>query len=249
MPSSSALGRHAISFQAGALNTTSEMVPMMGGSYFGVNGTGGEITHEHTHTHFTRIYQIRPGGSSRNGVVRRYGVGLQGMHTWGAERGGPRRALMRRRGGPSRRSSERQCSVRPLLDGSKKSGLEVLPQDILIRILSHVVHGDLKRLVCMSKTIKEATVVAKQWHFAYTMPMKIRTFRNSIDPQNSSDCKEIEAPNALLRTFRSCISRRKLVDVTTVLFASSNEGSGPREVCSWKLRYELISLVLQIRVL
>ncbi|XP_030461780.1 uncharacterized protein LOC115681838 isoform X1 [Syzygium oleosum] len=41
MPSSSALGRHAISFQAGALNTTSEMVPMMGGSYFGVNGTGG----------------------------------------------------------------------------------------------------------------------------------------------------------------------------------------------------------------
>ncbi|KAF8020973.1 hypothetical protein BT93_G1403 [Corymbia citriodora subsp. variegata] len=43
MPSSSALSRHAISFQTGALNTTSERVPMMGSSYFGVNNTGGMV--------------------------------------------------------------------------------------------------------------------------------------------------------------------------------------------------------------
>ncbi|XP_056168676.1 F-box protein SKIP27-like [Syzygium oleosum] len=142
---------------------------------------------------------------------------------------GPDAAVWRAESAEFRAPLKRQCSARPLLDGSEKSGLEALPQDILIRILGHVVHGDLKQLVRVSKTIKEATVVAKQCHFAYTMPTKIRVFRNSIDPQNSSDCKEIEAPNALLRTFRLCISWRKLVDVTTVLFASPNEGSGPGE--------------------
>ncbi|KAI6680720.1 hypothetical protein NL676_034601 [Syzygium grande] len=61
---------------------------------------------------------------------------------------------------------------------------------------------------------------------------------------------EIEAPNALLRTFRSCISRRKLVDVTTKLFASPNQGKvDPERSVHEKPIYELISLVLRIRVL
>lgn len=124
---------------------------------------------------------------------------------------------------------KRQCSARLLLDGSEeKAGLEALPQDILIRILCRVEHGDLKQLVRVSKTIKEATVVAKQWHFAYKTPTKIRAFRNSIDLQNPSDCEEIEAPNAPLRTFRSRISRKKLADVTAVLFASPDEGQWTR---------------------
>ncbi|KAF8031390.1 hypothetical protein BT93_D0555 [Corymbia citriodora subsp. variegata] len=123
---------------------------------------------------------------------------------------------------------KRQCSARLLLDGLEKSGLEALPQDILIRILCNVEHEDLKQLVRVSKTIKEATVVAKQWHFAYTTPTKIRAFRNSIDLQNPSDCEEIEAPNAPLRTFRSRINRKKLADVTAVLFASPDEGQWTR---------------------
>ncbi|XP_048141690.1 F-box protein SKIP27 [Rhodamnia argentea] len=125
---------------------------------------------------------------------------------------------------------KRQCSGRLLLllDRSEKSGLEALPQDVLIRILCHVEHGDLKQLVRVSKTIKEATVVAKQWHFAYTTPTKIRAFRNSFDLQNPSDCDEIEAPNAPLRAFRSRISRKKLADVTAVLFASPDEGQWTR---------------------
>lgn len=44
MPSSSALSRHAISFQTGAVNTTSEMAPITGcSSYFGVNSSGGMV--------------------------------------------------------------------------------------------------------------------------------------------------------------------------------------------------------------
>ncbi|KAI3409289.1 F-box domain-containing protein [Psidium guajava] len=122
---------------------------------------------------------------------------------------------------------KRQCSGRlVLLDCSEKSGLEALPQDVLIRILCHVEHSDLKQLVRVSKTIKEATVVAKQWHFAYTTPTKIRAFRNSFDSQN--DCDEIETPNAPSRAFRSRISREKLAAVTTVLFASPDEGQWTR---------------------
>ncbi|KAI3409286.1 F-box domain-containing protein [Psidium guajava] len=76
-----------------------------------------------------------------------------------------------------------------LLDGSEKPTLEDLPQDVLIRILCHVQHGDLKHLVRFCKTIKEATVVAKQCHFAYTTPTKIRAFRNSTNLQNPMDQK------------------------------------------------------------
>ncbi|XP_031393868.1 F-box protein SKIP27-like isoform X2 [Punica granatum] len=50
---------------------------------------------------------------------------------------------------------KRQCSGRLSIE-SDKSALETLPQDILIRILCGVEHEDLKQLVRVSKSIKEA---------------------------------------------------------------------------------------------
>ncbi|KAM1363730.1 hypothetical protein ACFX15_028076 [Malus domestica] len=46
------------------------------------------------------------------------------------------------------------------------SALEALPQEILIKVVCGVDHDDLKRLFRVSKAIREATLVAKQWHFA-----------------------------------------------------------------------------------
>ncbi|XP_052181927.1 F-box protein SKIP27-like, partial [Diospyros lotus] len=62
-----------------------------------------------------------------------------------------------------------------------------------IRVLCGVDHDDLKQLFHVSKTIREATLIAKQWHFAYSTPAKTSAFRNSIDLEDTGD---IEAPNA-----------------------------------------------------
>ncbi|XP_062014817.1 F-box protein At1g61340-like [Rosa rugosa] len=68
-----------------------------------------------------------------------------------------------------------------------ESKLEALPQETLIKILCGVDNEDLKQLFHVSKAIREATLIAKQWHFAYSTPRNIRT---------NDDLDEIEAPNA-----------------------------------------------------
>ncbi|KAL1834249.1 hypothetical protein ACET3Z_003900 [Daucus carota] len=79
---------------------------------------------------------------------------------------------------------------------SDKSVIEALPQDILIRILCGVEHDDLKRLFYVSKSIRAATVIAKQWHFAYSTPTKKMIFKNPVELENSDDAYELEVPNA-----------------------------------------------------
>lgn len=50
--------------------------------------------------------------------------------------------------------------------------LESLPQDVLIKALCKVNHSDLKQLLLVSKPVSEATVVAKELHFAFATPSK-----------------------------------------------------------------------------
>ncbi|KAI8537079.1 hypothetical protein RHMOL_Rhmol10G0307100 [Rhododendron molle] len=50
-----------------------------------------------------------------------------------------------------------------------------------IRILCGVDHGDLKRLFNVSKMFREATLVARKWHFAYNTPVKTSVFKSSTD--------------------------------------------------------------------
>ncbi|XP_009601231.1 F-box protein At1g61340-like [Nicotiana tabacum] len=112
-----------------------------------------------------------------------------------------------------------------------KSPLEVLPQDILIRIVCGVDHDDLKRLFHVSKAIREATVVAKKWHFEYNTPRKTVGFKNATtDMENWSESYESEAPNAPRQSKvpRSRLSRKKLADISVSLFTSDGEENWPR---------------------
>ncbi|KAM7264908.1 hypothetical protein ACFE04_002591 [Oxalis oulophora] len=127
---------------------------------------------------------------------------------------------------PTTPSLKRQCSERfdflesDVDDADNKSALEALPQDILIRILCGVEHKDLKQLFHVSKTIREATLIAKQWHFAYSTPTKYCAFRDATDL--SSNAEDSEAPNAprQARVHMSRLTGKNLGSISVALFAS-----------------------------
>ncbi|KAL0353155.1 UNVERIFIED_CONTAM: F-box protein [Sesamum angustifolium] len=110
---------------------------------------------------------------------------------------------------------------------TEKSTLEDLPQEILIRILCGVEHDDLKRLFFVSKAIREATLIAKQSHFAYSTPRKTVGFQNV---EYFGDFNEVEAPNAPKhsRVPRYRLTAKKLADISVALFASGDEDVWPR---------------------
>ncbi|CAK9320990.1 unnamed protein product [Citrullus colocynthis] len=119
---------------------------------------------------------------------------------------------------------KRRCNVVSTAVDADRSLLEALPQEILIRVLCGVEHDDLKQLVRVSKTISEATLIAKEWHFAYSTPSKVRTFRSAIELDDSSDFDEIEAPNAPpTRRFRTPLNRKKLAEISVALFAEEDQ--------------------------
>ncbi|XP_006302767.2 F-box protein At1g61340 [Capsella rubella] len=104
-----------------------------------------------------------------------------------------------------RSSSKKLCDkVSSLVGDCQSRELEDLPQDILVRIICGVEHEDLKQLCHVSKTMKEATLIAKQLHFAYSTPRKTSSFHHGrfgwdkpFDAEN--DDEEIEAPGAPLQ--------------------------------------------------
>ncbi|KAL5772548.1 hypothetical protein ACOSP7_012153 [Xanthoceras sorbifolium] len=127
----------------------------------------------------------------------------------------------------SRTPLKRQCSARMVdLESDERFSLESFPQDILIRIISGVNHEDLKQLFHVSKAIREATLIAKEQHFAFSTPTKTRVFRSFIDFQEPSEMDEMEAPNApkQFRAHKSRISREKLAGISVSLFASPKKG-------------------------
>ncbi|XP_059438343.1 F-box protein At4g05010 [Corylus avellana] len=128
--------------------------------------------------------------------------------------------------------TKRRCGEGVVLE-AERSLLEALPQDILIRVLCGVNHEDLKQLFHVSKTIREATLIAKQSHFAYCTPKKIPAFRNAIDSEDSSEFGDIEPPNApkprrmLLDRF---LIKKDFSDISAVLFDSPDEEQCPRKM-------------------
>ncbi|KAI3732070.1 hypothetical protein L1987_63267 [Smallanthus sonchifolius] len=100
----------------------------------------------------------------------------------------------------------------------ERSLMEALPQDILIKVICGVEHDDLKRLFHVSKQIKEAVMIAKKLHFAYSTPKKVPAFRFSFD--QSPDVDEVEAPNAprQSRVARSRLCGKKRDHLSMALF-------------------------------
>ncbi|XP_062162343.1 F-box protein SKIP27-like [Alnus glutinosa] len=127
--------------------------------------------------------------------------------------------------------TKKRCGESVVLE-AERSLLEALPQDILIRVLCGVNHEDLNQLFHVSKAIREASLIAKESHFAYCTPKKTRVFRNAIDLEDSSDFEDVKPPNApkqqrkLLEPFLS----KEFSDITAELFASPDEDQWPRKV-------------------
>lgn len=96
-----------------------------------------------------------------------------------------------------------------------------------IKIVCGVNHDDLKQLFLVSKTIRDAAIIAKKSHFEFTTPLKTKAFRNSIDLVNSPlDLEEIEAPNApkqARKMNRPRISKKRLSDISVALFSDKGE--------------------------
>ncbi|KAL4585522.1 hypothetical protein LXL04_010144 [Taraxacum kok-saghyz] len=103
----------------------------------------------------------------------------------------------------------------------RRSLLEALPQDILIRVLCGVEHDDLKKLFHVSKPIREAAMIAKKLHFEYSTPKKVPAFRSTIEP-SSTEFDEIGAPRQS-RVAHSRLDRKKLAALSVALFTSDDE--------------------------
>ncbi|KAL2931994.1 F-box protein SKIP27 [Bienertia sinuspersici] len=81
--------------------------------------------------------------------------------------------------------------------------LEALPQELLF---CGVDHDDLKQLFLVSKTVRDAAIIAKKSHFAYSTP----------------EFDDLEAPNApkqARKMNRPRINKKKLHDISVALFA------------------------------
>uniref|UniRef100_A0A1D1Y9D3 F-box protein SKIP27 n=1 Tax=Anthurium amnicola TaxID=1678845 RepID=A0A1D1Y9D3_9ARAE len=98
--------------------------------------------------------------------------------------------------------------------------LELLPQDILIRVLCCVDHNDLNHLIFVSKAIRDAALIAKDSHFVYKTPMSKLNFKGDSDLENVDEFDIHEAPNAPRRVSRTRLAAKDLVSITVALFAS-----------------------------
>ncbi|XP_062190654.1 F-box protein SKIP27-like [Phragmites australis] len=75
------------------------------------------------------------------------------------------------------RTLRKQRSTRLHIDDTI-SLLESLPQDVLIKVLCKVSHSDLRQLLVVSKPVSEATIVARELHFAFATPSAKAVFRD-----------------------------------------------------------------------
>ncbi|KAL1215582.1 F-box protein [Cardamine amara subsp. amara] len=57
---------------------------------------------------------------------------------------------------------------------NSESPLESLPMDLLVKIVCHLHHDQLKAVFHVSQRIRTATVIARQYHFNYTTPDRSR---------------------------------------------------------------------------
>ncbi|MED6144883.1 hypothetical protein PIB30_019671 [Stylosanthes scabra] len=81
--------------------------------------------------------------------------------------------------------------------------LEALPLDILVKVICGVEHEDLHRLFHVSKTIREAALVAKDLHFEYRTPINNKLALYNPFDMDGNGLGEIEAPKPKLKKAKS----------------------------------------------
>ncbi|XP_072957358.1 F-box protein At1g61340-like [Typha angustifolia] len=105
--------------------------------------------------------------------------------------------------------------------------LELLPEDILVRVLCKVNHSDLKQLLLVSKSVNQATLIARELHFAFSTPLAKRVFKtkNEAGEEDDEFGDSEEAPNApkQQRFSKSRIDGKRLASITVALFASPDD--------------------------
>ncbi|KAK9085084.1 hypothetical protein Sjap_025495 [Stephania japonica] len=98
---------------------------------------------------------------------------------------------------PVRTPLKRACSFRFNVE---KALVEALPQEILVKILCGVHHEDLDQVYNVSKTFREATVIAETMHFAFRTPspkLKFAYFNKSFGDLDADDeFDDLEPPSA-----------------------------------------------------
>jgi hypothetical protein len=185
---------------------------------------------------FEKVDSVKKYGSNMKRPNERYGVGLVRSTSFGRKRVSLSNVCMEFGDDDDcipTTPSKRQCLPDSFVV-SQKSALEDLPQEIVIRILCGVEHDDLRRLFFVSRAIREATLIAKQSHFAYSTPRKTVMLR---DMDDLGDFNEAEAPNApkQSRVPRSRLSAKKLADLSVALFASDRDEGWPRRDLSLEM--------------
>ncbi|KAL9243567.1 hypothetical protein vseg_017439 [Gypsophila vaccaria] len=117
--------------------------------------------------------------------------------------------------------------------------LETLPLELLIKIICGVHHEDLKQLIYVSKTIRDAAIIAKNCHFAYSTPLKTKAFRNTKigllndNVQNSTEFEPPNAPKQVRKMNRTRLDRKTLGRIAVALFV---EKTGVTAEQKWSRR-------------
>ncbi|XP_057837146.2 F-box protein At4g35930 isoform X1 [Cryptomeria japonica] len=75
---------------------------------------------------------------------------------------------------------------------ASETDIESLPLDILVQIICNFHHDEVKTLCLVSRKFREAVVIARQMHFDFSTPVRVRATKrrlNSLMPHESSkDC-------------------------------------------------------------
>uniref|UniRef100_A0A7N0ULH2 F-box domain-containing protein n=1 Tax=Kalanchoe fedtschenkoi TaxID=63787 RepID=A0A7N0ULH2_KALFE len=112
------------------------------------------------------------------------------------------------------------------------SALESLPEEVLARVFCFMSHADLHQLYLVSKTIREAALVSKKLHFAYSTPPQIPAFRDFTDPvdvpEDDGAASPVAPPMQPRRRPGPRLGGRRPPAVFTALFTEDGADARPK---------------------
>ncbi|CAA7405680.1 unnamed protein product [Spirodela intermedia] len=124
-----------------------------------------------------------------------------------------------------------QKPLNRMLPRAESSGhLDHLPEDLMVSIISRVDHGDLRHLLLVSKSVRDAAIISKESHFDFKTPLSRPAFRGGdlLDSEDEHGGDQAgdddrEAPGAPRRVSRTRTSRKDLTAITVALFSGPGE--------------------------